>query len=392
MSGDNSDSDLDESSKAPRARSLALDLGDDCLHNVDSNRLGSEPPLASANPEVPQASCPSTTNPFSFKHFLRENSNPSRNYQSQGARPKIYREHRPRNVTPPESPRRPAGSSRRIGEFSSALPDFVQDHLVIEQCFLGTEAKTSINTDIDLPDFAQNERVVNGPNVSRANSLEDSLTGPIPLDLPGLGNPTVPFDLPLSSVNLSTDCRTTPLVEVGNSKSLPDFLTDGPVRTAADGATPSPPKAAPDPPVCRRCAELSVELAGARQRITRAEDIVEQNYQRASSAERTITKLKQELKTLKIQMKHVEEENMLLKSWEGAAAARGGGEPPLEARTHRLAQELKAAASTAEHSLRSLLTGVDNLRIIASTLENFNRIEEKPRFSHFEDDSTGPAL
>lgn len=46
-------------------------------------------------------------------------------------------------------------------------------------------------------------------------------------------------------------------------------------------------------------------------------------------------------------------------------------------------------------SIRGLLTGVDNLRVMASTLENLNRIQEKPipdRFSEFEGDNVGPNL
>lgn len=45
--------------------------------------------------------------------------------------------------------------------------------------------------------------------------------------------------------------------------------------------------------------------------------------------------------------------------------------------------------------IRALLTGVDNLRVMASTLENLNRVEVKPmpdRFSEFEGDNVGPNL
>lgn len=41
---------------------------------------------------------------------------------------------------------------------------------------------------------------------------------------------------------------------------------------------------------------------------------------------------------------------------------------------------------------RQLLTGVDNLRMMAASLESRNRIEEKnDPFSHFDEDA-GPAL
>ncbi|KAG8301687.1 retrograde transport, endosome to plasma membrane [Homalodisca vitripennis] len=57
-------------------------------------------------------------NPFSFKHFLNRDV-------SGGARPKVF---------PSKSPSTP----RLIAnpELTSGLPDFVQDHLVIEQCYL----------------------------------------------------------------------------------------------------------------------------------------------------------------------------------------------------------------------------------------------------------------
>jgi rRNA maturation endonuclease Nob1 len=84
-------------------------------------------------------------------------------------------------------------------------------------------------------------------------------------------------------------------------------------------------------------------------------------------------------------------ENLALRGEEGAA---GGHDyfTPNELHSQRLAQELKAAASTAEHSLRQLLTGVDNLRIMAASLENMHRIEEKRETFLDLDEDTGPAL
>lgn len=69
-----------------------------------------------------------------------------------------------------------------------------------------------------------------------------------------------------------------------NSKSLPDFLTDGPVRTNAGGVTPSSTDSAGDilrdPPRCARCVELTFELTEIRQRLSRSEDELERNYVR----------------------------------------------------------------------------------------------------------------
>ncbi|CAG9762836.1 unnamed protein product [Ceutorhynchus assimilis] len=294
----------EEPDPRPSSRSLALDLGDDCVHNIETNRLG-----GAAGAECPSTSGTNTKrdeNPFSFKHFLRDPaSTSSNNYQSLGARPKVYnnRENRSRQVEP-----------RKINEISSALPDFVQDHLVIEQCY-----------NLDWPNFAQGD-----PN------NEPKLEEPIPLDLPGL-----------------------------STKSLPDFLTDGPVRTTEPPTTIEPPR-------CPNCLELTTELANLRQRLNRTEEDVDRNYRRANAAETALARLKQETRSYKDQIRHLQ--------------ANVGGEDvslPLQAR--RLAQELRSAASTAEHSLRSLLTGVDNLRIMASNLENINRIEENPSERFYDD-------
>lgn len=76
-------------------------------------------------------------NPFSFKHFL------NRDATSGGARPKVY---------PSKSPSTP----RLIAnpELTSGLPDFVQDHLVIEQCYLNQQPSQPLSVDIhNLADF-----------------------------------------------------------------------------------------------------------------------------------------------------------------------------------------------------------------------------------------------
>ncbi|ERL89395.1 hypothetical protein D910_06764 [Dendroctonus ponderosae] len=227
----NNDSDSEENSRGP-PRSLALDLGDDCVYNVDANRLETQPNASGATGTQERSNPRRDENPFSFRHFLRDCSNGNKNYQSQGARPKVY----------------------------------------------------------------------------RSNSIEDPSIAPIPLDLPGLsmGN-AFPLDLPRAPKPKAAECRAVPLEEA--------------------------------------------------------------------------------------QIRQLQAENEALRA--GNAGATGGeAEPRLEFQTQRLADELKAAASSAEQSLRSLLTGVDNLRFMASTLENFHRIEEGPaeRFSRFDDDGAGPAL
>ena len=89
-------------------------------------------------------------NPFSFKHFLRNDS--QSNYQYAGARPKVYTVHSKNNES--------SSHEREGGVYPcnpTELPDFVQDHLVIEQCYVDRDRITSPATDVDnLPDFALN--------------------------------------------------------------------------------------------------------------------------------------------------------------------------------------------------------------------------------------------
>lgn len=58
------------------------------------------------------------------------------------------------------------------------------------------------------------------------------------------------------------------------------------------------------------------------------------------------------MKTLKAQLRQLQTENQALREGDSGAAGGGGDDPPLEMQAQRLAQELRLAASTAEHSLR----------------------------------------
>lgn len=132
-------------------------------------------------------------NPFSFKHFLRSDVN---NYQNKGARPKVYCEGRTiSSVSDLEFPHSPEMKQTRIvPEYSSALPDFVQDHLVVEQCYLGNGPSNSFNLDINLPDFTPNR---DGSDSSHNNRRSDNSINTIPLDLPIRAQTSgFPLDLP----------------------------------------------------------------------------------------------------------------------------------------------------------------------------------------------------
>ncbi|XP_017780329.1 PREDICTED: serologically defined colon cancer antigen 3 homolog [Nicrophorus vespilloides] len=353
-------------------------------------------------------------NPFSFKHFLRDDKT---NYHSQGARPKVYCEGRPINSLP-DLDIHPSSEShqtnRIVPELSSALPDFVQDHLVIEQCYLGNPIQGNYNVDVNnLPDFTQRNRNTNDLPRRENNSAIN-----IPLDLPVRPQAEFPLDLPITEPQSGS--RSCPSVsEVGNSKSLPDFLADGAARTQNnDGINNSGQSPEYDTNRLRQEMELlrqqlqiqtrradflSRELELARnkeheytQNLAKALEQVEKNLERsnirAASSENVIVKLRQEVKSLNNENNILRRENRLLRGDDGAS---GGPSMnlPNEIQSQRVAQELRTAATTAEQSLRQLLTGVGNLRMLASSLESMSRIEEHPESYHSDiDDDTGPAL
>ncbi|KAJ8911418.1 hypothetical protein NQ315_005951 [Exocentrus adspersus] len=396
---------------------IQLDLGDDTpSRNIQGNRLGNQSSGSGNAGSSLSEGQRREENPFSFKHFLRSDS--GNTYQNKGARPKVYCENRPVTSTSPSVPNKipEPKQSRIVPEFSSALPDFVQDHLVIEQCYLGNSSNSNYNLELNnLPDFAQNQ---DGNLKFGNNSSGEPATNtnkPIPLDLPLRSQSSFPLDLPIANSNGSRNCSTGN--EVGNSKSLPDFLADGAVcsqKSETSSIAHSPESESErlrhELDMTRRqlvdktrlCESLSRELELARnkeheytQNLAKALEQVEHNLEksnrRAASAEGTVLKLKQEVKSLMMQINGLKLENQNLRGDE-AAGGQGYYNSVNELHSYRLAQELRNAASSAEHSLRQLLTGVDNLRIMAATLENMHRIEEKnDPFSNFDEDA-GPAL
>ncbi|KAG5867688.1 hypothetical protein JTB14_016480 [Gonioctena quinquepunctata] len=404
----------DNNSESEPPTHLHLDLGDDSSHNRDSNRPGNQNAGASgSNSNFPESQ-KREDNPFSFKHFLRSDSGGS--YQNKGARPKVYHENR--SVSSDFVNHIPETKQPRIvPEFSSALPDFVQDHLVIEQCYLGNHSNNNYNLDVDnLPDFTPNRESRNSYEDTVRESAE-STSRPVPLDLPRRPPDAFPLDLPVSSSAVSSSRNGLTVSEVGNSKSLPDFLADSAVcsQKCETSSVPHSPEGEFErlrheldttkrqlTEKSRLCDCLSRELEIARnkeheytQNLAKALEQVEGNLEksnrRATSAESTIMKLNQEIKSLKSQLNMLTLENRTLRGDE-AAGGQGYYGSSNELQSHRLAQELRSAASTAEHSLRQLLTGVDNLRMMAASLENMHRIEEKnDHFTSFDEDA-GPAL
>lgn len=193
-------------------------------------------------------------NPFSFKHFLKRDSGTS--YHNTGARPKVYSNQTRESYSTSDlcSASQDSGlyrtNSRHAGtpEISSVLPDFVQDHLVVEQSYLShDDSHLAVNLDT-LPELDVNMGRLNLDDQGQSDipfDLTDSMTplggsrrsrnntGSMPLDLPlaDLNCRRLPFDLPLvGETQEDAAAASVQLGEVGISKSLPDFLSDGPIR------------------------------------------------------------------------------------------------------------------------------------------------------------------
>lgn len=126
--------------------------------------------------------------------------------------------------------------TRIVPEFSSALPDFVQDHLVVEQCYLDKENATHNEFKLDmmnnLPDFAPTRNTINysrlngesSRNVGRRTDNSSSNLA-IPLDLPVRPSVGFPLDLPIAEPQPS-GCRSCPTsVEVNFRNILRSCVT-----------------------------------------------------------------------------------------------------------------------------------------------------------------------
>ncbi|XP_058459470.1 putative uncharacterized protein DDB_G0285119 [Malaya genurostris] len=240
---------------------------------------------------------------------------------------------------------------------------------------------------------------------------------------------------------------------------LPDFLSDGPIHSSgrlADVTHDTPHFNSPDADAhhhqqqrlqlerqenerlrreiddnrrvmadqARRIKDLENSLESAKssaslaQTVEGIEENLDKSYLRAATAESQVIKLRQKIKRLNSEIEGLRQENELLKE-EGAVGGAdagindgacggvsGGGSRSYSgrlassrrpfSRALELSRELRQAAASAENNLRQLLTGVDNLRMMASTIENIDRID----ISHSEEflsdsddnDLLGPAL
>ena len=136
-------------------------------------------------------------NPFSLKHFLRSDLS---SYQSQGARPKVYCDGRQIGSTSELNSHIMEGNkqARLASEFSSALPDFVQDHLIVEQCYKDSQHEKNLANLENLPDFAQSSRSTGSRNILRPKQNTDrgNISLRMPYDPPIRSKVDFPLDLP----------------------------------------------------------------------------------------------------------------------------------------------------------------------------------------------------
>lgn len=411
-------------------------------------------------------------NPFSFKQFLRhsdtlqQKSAPevSKNNKTGfgGARPKqkIRQDcnSREQYVSAPRQ-------SYVTPDIATDLPDFVQDH------FHSENARTETAHELPLPDLESSlpnlthgcnqeqnktETVPNLPDFTNVRTLpsveNDAVEGGIhELDLglpdfhlaekpPGLDLNLPDFALQLnppevvsntvkqncdyiadngdgvlekntlSSVKdeCSSGLRTTSDSSALPSKSLPDFLSDGPMLSSNAGVSSdlSSPENLPGAELeqlrnanehlrneLRRVEqnkkiqvlELKAQLEALKEKeaeetsaleamVQKVEANLQLTTERAVKAEETVKRLKEEVKSLHMQVSHLMEENEMLKSGETDAGLSNTRQ------TTRLAsKQLAAAANSAESQLKQLMAGVDSLRLLSNMLANADKISEPPQ-------------
>ncbi|OAD55786.1 Serologically defined colon cancer antigen 3 like protein [Eufriesea mexicana] len=386
-----------------------------------------------------QSTSKTEENPFSFKHFLKNGS--QTNYQNAGARPKVYTSATTYNLEK---------GSAVYPRNRTELPDFVQDHLVIEQYYLNHEPKQQTISDVDnLPDFTLNSieqwqtRLRNESKKSESSAscdlsfdLTESLDKTTTQRTQSV--PKFLLDLPISTAepdsesNVSVrDCPHSGTSEANVPKSLPDFLNDGPIhnRTTLSTESGSIPNSteSTERRLLLENERLRQELDLARKQINeksekiellkselsskreveheeaihlekameQVEDNLKRSTRRAVNAESIISSLKKEIISLKMEISLLRSENKELRAGVTAGSKNECGSSDIDQTVKRVASDLRHAASSAEVSLRQLMFGVSSLRVLASALENMDRIEDRTKNflpDYDEDNAAGPAL
>ncbi|XP_051860360.1 uncharacterized protein LOC117569786 [Drosophila albomicans] len=294
----------------------------------------------------------------------------------------------------------PLDTSNVAAAASSALPDFVQDHLPDAWC-----------------QAAEPHLSASPPNSPLGAAEAPTCSGAIAAAAGAAVNP-----LQLPSAGLSCSAVLPAGNEAGGGstgKMLPDFLSDGPIlhssQRLADVAIGLPSNSIDSPPQ-ESDGGSSLQLSSLRQENERLQRELQETRVELSSQTRRAHDCEQQVlaltdarrrdtlaaaahtqttQRLRRQVAQLEAELFALRDGAGSeqllggGAAAGAGAAPVmtpgsshshsssggsntsrPSRTHQLSRDLLRAADNAEQNLRQLLAGVDNLRQMAANLDH----------------------
>ncbi|XP_045193046.2 endosome-associated-trafficking regulator 1-like [Mercenaria mercenaria] len=333
-------------------------------------------------------------NPFSFKKFLSGSSGKSSERIGSSQQPSVQRI---------------SGDLHSMPNLHVAgdLPDFVQDHYSDN---IGTSPRG-----LELPDFTLRGIRDNGPDIGDTNFPNTDYSNSVTND-----NLELRHNEHNSGANDQSDFDENSDVEDNVPQqgslvnSLPDFLSDAAVSSnkSSDNVTNSIPgdlrlssdqlndhlelqrlheenlqlkrqleefrtKKLQD---AERISELQRQMVEQKKKeveettaMEQAMEQVEQNLstttKRAVLAESSVTKLKQEVKVLHTEIKVLRGENGMLSGDQYLS--------DIKERTSYVAEQLSSATKTAETSLKQLLSGVDNLKLLSQVLTSIDKISEE---------------
>lgn len=285
---------------------------------------------------------------------------------------------------------RPQPPGNRLGasEFSAALPDFVQDHLVLESWYLNSSPKSTSPVSVDfenLPDFTINDSTRNNyDDFNRVPARNPSPLVPLDLPVPLARREQAPPDLPPDVTEGQRGAFGYGGAEHRDSandkmQTLPDFLSDGPIHSSnrlADVTQDTPHFNSPDEnplnaAISRLHGEnerLRNELDDSRAviinqtcRISELEHLLQQRTMtgeaagsRAVANDALVCTLRQQVQKLQTELDHLRRENESLKEEGGAVGGASSRRNNPSSRTSRtqLSRDLRHAANSAENNLR----------------------------------------
>ncbi|KAL3860219.1 hypothetical protein ACJMK2_010374 [Sinanodonta woodiana] len=349
-------------------------------------------------------------NPFSFRKFLSGDKGSS----AQGSESGISSKSSSSNI------------SKGAPDLASDLPDFVQDHLN------DPTQEIRHSRDFDLPDFTL-PGSNNIPDVSAVieNSVVNDTGALSPFKNRTVNNLRDISNRHVREAGSDGDLFESDPEEERTSRSqfgvLPDFLSDGAIGTGVDN-NPDPQQQIDESAIIikskqidisgqvkenistvelaelkrlreensnlrqllqesqqkltaesARVAELVCEVETLKRKeveetaamekvIQQVEENLTTTTKRAVSAESNVAKLKQEVKTLQAQVSSLQENTVLQSGDKGLT--------DIKERTKYVSEHLSSVAATAETSLRQLLSGVENLKLLSQVLTSVDRFTE----------------